>query len=79
MNRNSSVIGERNIINIVAPSERATAIGLSVFFMHFFGDIPSPPLVGALSDASSLQQAFLIVPIAIAVAALPAWRAYWLA
>lgn len=67
------------IINIVAPSERATAIGLSVFFMHFFGDIPSPPLIGALSDRSSLQQAFLIVPVAIAIAggmwAYTAWRA----
>jgi MFS transporter, Spinster family, sphingosine-1-phosphate transporter len=67
------------IINIVAPSERATAIGLSVFFMHFFGDIPSPPLIGALSDASSLQTAFLIVPVAIAVAgamwSYTAWRA----
>jgi MFS transporter, Spinster family, sphingosine-1-phosphate transporter len=67
------------IINIVAPSERATAIGLSVFFMHFFGDIPSPPLIGALSDASSLQTAFLIVPVAIAIAGVmwgyTAWRA----
>lgn len=67
------------IINAVSPLERATAVGLSVFVMHLLGDIPSPPLIGALSDRSSLEQAFLIVPVAIAVAGLiwcyAAWRA----
>lgn len=66
------------IINAVAPSERATALGLSVFVMHFLGDIPSPPLIGVLSDASSLQRAIVIVPVAILVAGLlwtyGAWR-----
>src|SRR5437588_2750537 len=50
------------IVNAVAPTERATALGLSVFVMHFLGDIPSPPLIGKMSDASSLERAFLIVP-----------------
>ena len=66
------------IINAVAPSERATALGLSVFTMHILGDIPSPPLIGAMSDATSLEQAFLIVPIAVLVAGCiwtyAAWR-----
>jgi MFS family permease len=66
------------IINAVAPAERATALGLSVFLMHFLGDIPSPPLIGKISDATSLERAFLIVPVAIAVAGLiwvyAAWR-----
>ncbi len=66
------------IINAVAPSERATALGLAVFVMHFLGDIPSPPLIGMLSDASSLQRAIVIVPAAILVAGLlwtyGAWR-----
>ncbi|HEX9163646.1 MAG TPA: MFS transporter [Thermoanaerobaculia bacterium] len=56
------------IINAVSPHERATALGLSVLVMHLVGDIPSPPLIGALSDASSLERAFLIVPVAIVVA-----------
>ena len=67
------------IVNAVAPAERATAVGLSVFVMHVLGDIPSPPLIGSLSDASSLEQAFLIVPVAILVAGIvwtvAAWRA----
>jgi MFS transporter, Spinster family, sphingosine-1-phosphate transporter len=66
------------IVNVVSPSERATAVGLSVFAMHFFGDIPSPPLIGILSDASSLERAFVIVPAAIVVSGLlwcyAAWR-----
>jgi sugar phosphate permease len=56
------------IISAVSPTERATAVGLSVFAMHFFGDIPSPPLIGYISDASSLETGFLIVPVAIAAA-----------
>jgi MFS family permease len=53
------------IVNVVSPLERATAVGLSVFVMHVIGDIPSPALIGALSDRSSLAQAILIVTVAI--------------
>jgi MFS transporter, Spinster family, sphingosine-1-phosphate transporter len=52
------------IINLVIASERASAIALSVFAIHVLGDVVSPPLVGALSDASSLQEAIIILPIA---------------
>ncbi len=66
------------IVNAVAPDERATALGLSVLVMHLIGDIPSPPLIGALSDASSLERAFLIVPVAIVISGAiwvyAAWR-----
>jgi len=66
------------IINAVAPAERATALGMSVFVMHFLGDIPSPPIIGKISDATSLEHAFLIVPVAIVVAGMiwiyAAWR-----
>jgi hypothetical protein len=66
------------IINAVAPAERATALGLSVFVMHFLGDIPSPPLIGKISDATSLEKAFVVVPVAIVIAGAiwmyAAWR-----
>ena len=55
------------IVNAVAPGERATAVGLSIFIMHLVGDVPSPPLIGWLSDRSSLAEAFLIVPVAIVI------------
>jgi MFS family permease len=56
------------IVNVVEPGERATALALSILVMHLLGDVPSPPLIGAISDATSLGTAFLIVPAAIAVA-----------
>jgi MFS family permease len=56
------------IVNLVAPTERATAVALSILAIHLLGDVPSPPLIGMISDASSLAKAFLILPIAIAVA-----------
>lgn len=67
------------IVNVVAPMERATAVGLSVFVMHLLGDIPSPPLIGALSDASSLGQGILIVPVAILASGLIWSYAAWTA
>jgi MFS family permease len=56
------------IINVVAPTERATAVALSILGIHLLGDVPSPPLIGALSDATSLGTAFLILPAVIALA-----------
>lgn len=65
------------ILNVVSPVERATAVGLSVFVMHFLGDIPSPPLIGMISDASSLAQAVLIVPAAILISGVIWTYAAW--
>ncbi len=62
------------IVNLVAPAERASAVALSVFVIHALGDVISPPLIGELSDLSSLGAAVLIVPAAIA-----ACGALWLA
>jgi MFS family permease len=56
------------IVNAVSPGERATAVGLSIFVMHLLGDVPSPPLIGYLSDLSSLDRGFLVVPVAIVIA-----------
>jgi MFS transporter, Spinster family, sphingosine-1-phosphate transporter len=53
------------IVNIAAPLERASAIALSMFAIHLLGDVPSPLLIGYLSDLSSLGRAVLIVPLAI--------------
>src|SRR5258706_491178 len=66
------------IINFVKPAERATAVGLSVLVMHVVGDIPSPPLIGLVSDHTSLERAFMLVPLAIVIAGCiwmyAAWR-----
>jgi MFS family permease len=55
------------IVNMIAATERATAIALEVFVIHLLGDALSPPLIGALSDHFSLAQAVKIVPIAVVI------------
>lgn len=55
------------IVNTVSARERASAIALSMFAIHLLGDVPSPALIGHLSDSSSLGNAVLIVPVAIAI------------
>ncbi len=58
------------IINSVDVTERASAFALSTFVIHLFGDVPSPVIIGHLSEASSLGQAVLIVPAVIVVSGL---------
>src|SRR5919204_115182 len=53
------------IVNIVSPHMRATAMATCIFAIHILGDVPSPSLVGAISDASSLARAVLIIPVAV--------------
>ena len=66
------------IVNAVAPGIRATAMAASIFTIHVLGDVPSPTVVGAISDASSLARAVLILPVAVLVSGAiwtyAAWR-----
>jgi MFS family permease len=66
------------IVAEVPPAERASAVAISIFAIHLLGDVLSPPLIGFLSDRSSLGQAVLVVPVAVLVAGLvwtfAAWR-----
>jgi MFS family permease len=59
-----------SIVNQVLPTQRASANALGVFTIHLLGDVPSPIIIGMLSDASSLSQAVKIVPVAILIAAI---------
>lgn len=58
------------IANMVPPTERASAFALSMFVIHLLGDVPSPTLIGWLSDLSSLGKAVLIVPAAIVISGI---------
>lgn len=55
-------------MSVVPAALRARASGLLILAIHLFGDVPSPPLIGAISDATSLRTAFWILPAAIALA-----------
>jgi MFS transporter, Spinster family, sphingosine-1-phosphate transporter len=58
------------IANLVSPTERASAFALSMFVIHLLGDVPSPTLIGWLSDLSSLGKAVLIVPVAVVISGI---------
>lgn len=58
------------IANLVSPAERASAFALSMFVIHLLGDVPSPWLIGRLSDLTSLGKAVLIVPAAVVISGI---------
>jgi MFS family permease len=64
------------ILETVPVNLRASAMAISIFAIHLFGDMWSPEIVGKLADSfgGSLQRAVLILPVALIVAA-----ALWLA
>lgn len=55
------------IVNVVSPHMRATAMAASIFAIHLLGDVPSPLLVGMISDLRSLAIGVLILPAATLV------------
>lgn len=73
------------IVESVPTMLRASAMALSIFVIHLFGDLWSPLIVGYLSDvwavagqpAAGLQRAVLILPVVMAVgAAFWGWLAW---
>ncbi len=59
------------IFEIVPVHLRASAIALCTFIIHLFGDFSSPPIVGAVSDATkSLQKGVLILPAVLLIGAV---------
>ncbi|HEY3447976.1 MAG TPA: MFS transporter [Myxococcales bacterium] len=70
------------IVNLVSPTERATAVAFHIFAIHILGDVPSPVIVGKLSDlggstGASLGSAMLIIPFAILVSGIIWCAAAW--
>lgn len=59
------------ILETVPINLRASAMAVSIFMIHLFGDMWSPEIVGRIADASgSLRQAVLILPVALIVCAV---------
>jgi MFS family permease len=59
------------LVNSTAPGLRARAFALSIFAIHACGDVVSPPIIGAISEATgSLRFAVAIVLVALLVGAL---------
>lgn len=59
------------IVNAVDAQLRPLAVGLSVLTIHLFGDVPSPWLVGVISDSGAgMERAMSLIPLAMVVALL---------
>jgi len=52
------------LVNSVSAPIRSTAVAVNLFVIHILGDIPSPPLMGFISDHSSLPIAFIPAMVA---------------
>jgi MFS transporter, Spinster family, sphingosine-1-phosphate transporter len=62
------------IILQAVPSElRASAMALSIFSIHMFGDLWSPPIVGLLQDHLPIRIAMMALPLSIAGSAWLWW------
>ena len=57
------------LLRSVPPELRASAMALSIFSIHFFGDLWSPLALGALRDALPSRLAMMGLPLALAVGA----------
>lgn len=59
------------IMETVPANLRASAMAISIFSIHLFGDFGSPAMVGKLSDflGGDLQRAMLVLPVAVLVTA----------
>ncbi len=57
------------IVNSVSAPIRSSAIGVNLIVIHLLGDAFSPPLMGYISDRSSLPAAFTAAIVAIALSA----------
>ena len=55
------------VINSVGAHIRATAIAVNIFIIHSLGDVLSPTLMGWVADRQSLQTAFILPIVAMAI------------
>ncbi len=52
---------------------RASAMALSIFSIHAFGDLWSPPLIGLIADHAPIELAMMSLPAFIALSAVLWW------
>ena len=56
------------LANVSLPRVRATAFAVNILIVHLFGDIISPPLIGAIRDRWNMNVGFLTVSGAMLIA-----------
>jgi MFS transporter, Spinster family, sphingosine-1-phosphate transporter len=67
------------LANVTSPMVRASAFALNILIIHLFGDVISPPLIGAVRDRWNMNVALFGVAVLMVVAgALWFWGAKYL-
>jgi MFS family permease len=56
------------LANVTSPTVRASAFALNILIIHLFGDVISPPLIGAVRDRWNMNVALLGVAILMVIA-----------
>jgi MFS family permease len=56
------------LANVTHPSIRAAGFALNIFFIHAFGDVISPVVIGVVGDRYNMDRAFILVGVLFAVA-----------
>jgi MFS family permease len=49
------------LANVTHPSIRAVGFAANIFFIHAFGDVISPVIIGILGDRYGMKTAFMLV------------------
>src|SRR5262249_17935592 len=62
------------ILQSVPETLRVSAMALSIFAIHLFGDLISSSLIGWISDSSFLQNVMFVLPAALALGTAAWWR-----
>ena len=57
------------VVNSVGAHVRSSAIAVNLVAIHLLGDVPSPPMIGWISDKTNLQTGFLSAVAAIGISA----------
>jgi MFS transporter, Spinster family, sphingosine-1-phosphate transporter len=58
------------LVSVVPVAIRATAMAVSIFVIHLFGDAAAPLVIGVLSDWVGLSRAVLLMPFVVALSGL---------
>lgn len=62
------------ILRSVPEERRASAMALSIFAIHLFGDMWSPKIIGHISDGATMPTAMLLIPVAFLVSGILWWK-----
>ena len=58
------------LANVTSPQLRAPGFAFNILLIHLFGDVVSPPLMGAIKDHADLKAAFYAVSVTVLLGGL---------